>query len=113
MTELPNKWKQSEKSLRAVQLVFEFNRRIAENIRKKASAQGISTSDQIRKIVGLPVKTPQRPRLTVSLSADDYRLLGARYGLPPEDKNAIREAIVEELLKFGEAAQARDDGEER
>jgi hypothetical protein len=50
--------------------------------------------------------------LTVSLSAEDYRMLGERYGLPPAHKSAIREAIVEELLRFGEAAHTFAGSEE-
>lgn len=105
MTELPGKWKKSEKSLRAVQLVFELNKSVSETIRQQASVQGLSTSDQIRTIIGLPVKKAQRPRLTVSLSTEDYRLLGHRYGLPPEDMGAIRDAIVRELLAFSASLQ--------
>lgn len=107
MSELPNKWKKSEKSLRAVQLVFEFSRTVSEYIRNQAHAQGISPSDQIRSIIGLQVKKPQRPRLTVSLSENDYETLAKRYNTSPEDKGAIRDEIVKELLSFGEAAHKK------
>lgn len=98
---LPENWKKSEKSLRAIQVAFEFGTGVSETIRREANKNGLSTSDQIRKIVQLEVKTPKRPRLTVSLTEDDYQNLAQRYGLDAEDKPAIREAIRQELIEFG------------
>lgn len=100
MAKLPAQWQKSEKSLRAVQLVFEFSKAVSETIRREASRQGLTPSDQIREIIGLEVKKPQRPRLTVSLSAEDYGVLARKYGLDPQDRNAIREAIKEELIRY-------------
>jgi len=102
MGDLPTKWKKSEKSLRAVQLAFEFNQGISDAIRKQANHQGLSTSDQIRQIIGLQPKKPVRPRLTVSLSEDDYQYLSQRYDIPADDKSAIRKAIAAELIAFSE-----------
>lgn len=101
--ELPPSWQMSERSIKAVQLAFEFTKTIADIIREEANRNGLSTSDQIRQIIGLKVKTPKRPRLTVSLSEEDYRILGQRYNLPPEDKPAIREAIREQLLNYSKS----------
>lgn len=102
MGDLPNKWKKSEKSLKAIQLAFEFNQGISDVIRQQASDQGLSTSDQIRQIIGLQPKKPRRPRLTVSLSEEDYVYLSQRYGIPADDKSAIRQAIAAELIAFSE-----------
>lgn len=99
--DLPDNWKKSEKSIRAIQVAFEFGTGVSESIRREANKNGLSTSDQIRKIVQLEVKPPKRPRLTVSLSEEDYQKLAQRYGLEVEDKTAIREAIRQELIKFG------------
>lgn len=100
MTELPPRWKKSEKSLRAVQLVFEFSKAVSETVRLQANADGLSTSDKIRTIIGLPAKKPKRPRLSVSLSDEDYDILGQRYNIPAENKNAIRKAISEEIVTY-------------
>ncbi len=100
MAGIPKKWQKSAQSLRAVQLVFEFNKNISELIRREASEQGMSPSDFIREIIGLPVKKPQRPRLTVSLSTQDYEILAQKYALTPDDKNAIRNAIKNELIGY-------------
>ena len=99
--DLPENWKKSEKSIRAIQVAFEFGTGVSESIRREANKNGLSTSDQIRKIVQLEVKPPKRPRLTVSLNEEDYQKLAQRYGLDAEDKVGIREAIRQELIEFG------------
>jgi len=102
MSDLPLKWKKSEKSLRAVQLVFEFGKGLNEVIRRQATQQGLSPSDKIREIIGLEVKKPKRPRLTVSLSEEDYTALAHKYHLNPVDKEAIRQAIKDELIHYSQ-----------
>ena len=94
------KWKKSQNSIRAIQLAFEFGMQMSEIIRREANLHGLSTSDQIRKIIQLEVKTPKRPRLTVSLSPLDYEQLGKRYGIDPHNQAAIRDAIRTELVDF-------------
>ncbi|OUD15463.1 hypothetical protein [Thioflexithrix psekupsensis] len=103
MKELPKSWQTSDRSIRAVQLAFEFNRAIADVIREEANRHGVSSSTQIRAIIGLPSKKPKRPRLTVTLSEEDYHILAERYQLPVEDRNAIREAIAQELITHCES----------
>jgi hypothetical protein len=100
--DLPDRWKKSDKNLRAIQLAFEFNEMIARIIREQANEQGLSASDQIRSIIGLEAKKPKRPRLTVSLSETDYEQLAKRYNLSPADKSGIRKAIAEELIAYSE-----------
>lgn len=99
--DLPENWKKSAQSIRAIQVAFEFGTGVSESIRREANKNGLSTSDQIRKIVQLDVKPPVRPRLTVSLTEDDYQKLAQRYQLNPDDKTAIREAMRQELIEFG------------
>jgi hypothetical protein len=102
MSNLPNRWKKSESSIRAVQLAFEFSKAVSEVIRYQANQQGISPSDQIRSIIGLSVKKPKRPRLTVCLNETDYFILAERYQLPPDDRAGIRQAIAQELIRYTE-----------
>lgn len=100
--QLPDKWRQSDKSIRAVQVAFELSKTVSDVIREQASNLGLSPSDQIRSIIGLPVKKPKRPRLTVSLSGEDYALLAERYGLNEIDKDVIRQFIRDDLIAYGE-----------
>jgi len=99
---IPGKWKKSDKSIRAIQVAFEFSGNIPTIIRDEASRHGLSPSDQIRKIIGLSVKAPKRPRLTVSLSEEDYEQLADEFNLPIDDKDGIREAIRHRLISFSE-----------
>lgn len=106
MKKLPDNWKKSEKSLRAVQLVFEFSQPVSDYIRTQANHQGLSPSNQIRTILDLPVKQSRRPRLSVSLSQQDYEQLAERYHIDVNDKLAIRRAISEELIEYSQQGEA-------
>jgi len=99
MKKLPDNWQKSEKSLRAVQLVFEFSQYVSDHIRTQANRKGLSPSNQIRTILDLPIKQSRRPRLSVSLSPQDYEQLAGRYQLEVTDKLGIRRAISEELIE--------------
>lgn len=96
----PPSWSQSNKNIRAVQVIFELELDQSRTLRINAIHQDLSPSDYIRDIVGLPRKKPIRPRLSISLSEEDYTLLGKRYSLRPDNKETIRRKIKEELIKY-------------
>ena len=98
--ELPENWKKSDKSIRAIQVAFEFGATTSECIRREANRNGLSTSDQIRKIIQLDIKPSKRPRLTVSLTANDYQKLAQRYQIEVDNRAAIRSAMRNELIEF-------------
>ena len=80
-----------------------MDEKIQKEIRKAAVEAGLSPSDQIRKILGLEVhKKPKRPRLTVSLSPDDYQALGEKYGIDAEQQLEIKRRLMEDLVAFVE-----------
>jgi len=95
----PNSWAASDKSIRAVQVIFELEQAHSKALRIKAIQNDLSYSDQIREILELPRKKPIRPRLSVSLSEEDYKLLAKRYQLEPSEKDQIREKMKEDLIK--------------
>jgi hypothetical protein len=95
---VPKSWRGSDKSIRAVQVVFELEQARIRALRISAVKQDLSPSDYIRDILGLPRKEPLRPRLSMSLSDDDYKILAKRYKLKPDEKDQIRECIKNELL---------------
>ncbi len=100
---IPDRWKRSDKAVKAVQVAFDASEALSNRIRIAASRNGISASDQIRKIVGLPISSrPKRPRLTVSLSEEDYELLAKRYKMKHIDKQEIKTKVMEELRRFKE-----------
>lgn len=92
-------WGKSDKSIRAVQVIFELEQAQSRALRIKAIEHDQSPSDYIRNIVGLPQKKPIRPRLSISLSVEDYAVLAKRYKLKPEEKDKIRENMKDELIK--------------
>lgn len=103
----PERWQRSEDAIRAVQVAFDVEEGVINAVRKAAFESGLSTSDQVRVVLGLTViRQPKRPRLTVSLSPDDYAELGARYGLDPADKLAIKERVITDLIRFSESGEA-------
>jgi hypothetical protein len=105
---LPTSWRSAQPALRAVQVAFDVSETVLREIRAAAYESNLSNSDQVRVVLGLSlIRQAKRPRLTVSLSADDYRQLGRRYGLDPDDSLAIKEHVLAELLAFANARGAK------
>lgn len=96
---IPDKWQSSVKAIKAVQVAFDMDEKVQLSIRKQALEAGLSPSDQIRDILGLPVnKRPKRPRLTVSLAPSDYQILAQKYKLAVEDQLEIKKKLMDELI---------------
>ncbi len=97
----PARWTGSDDALKAVQVAFDVEEAVLDAVRTAAFENNVSTSDQIRRLLDLPTSTrPKRPRLTVSLTAADYEVLAARYGVPLDDRLTIKERVTEELIRF-------------
>ncbi len=95
---VPGAWTKSDKSIRAVQVIFELEQAQSKLLRINAIEQDLSPSDYIRDVIGLPRKKPVRPRLSISLSNEDYRILAKRYELSEDQKAEIRERIKKDLI---------------
>lgn len=96
---IPEKWQSTVKAIKAVQVAFDMDEKIQLAIRKEALEAGLSPSDQIRNILGLPTsKRPKRPRLTVSLSPDDYQLLAEKYQLSADQQLEIKKKLMDDLI---------------
>ncbi|TWX64379.1 hypothetical protein [Colwellia sp. C1TZA3] len=103
---IPEKWQSSVKAVKAVQVAFDMDEKIQLAIRKQALEAGISPSEQIRDILGLPInKRPKRPRLTVSLSLSDYDLLADKYELSSEQQLEIKKKLMDDLINYVDDAQ--------
>lgn len=92
-------WKNESKAIKATQVAFDISTEAQKKLKLMAIHNDLSPSDQMRQILGLPCKKPQRPRLTISLSANDYQLLAEHYGLEPENKLAIKERAAQEIIE--------------
>ena len=100
-SKLPEKWQQSAKVVKAVQIAFDMDSKLQYSIRRSALDKGVSPSEQIRHLLELPThKKPKRPRLTVSLSGEDYQLLSERYDIPASEQLEIKKQVIEELTQF-------------
>lgn len=95
-----NDWNKLKESVKATQVAFELEQKVARYIREIAAKEGLTPSDQIRKMIGLSYSPPKRPRLTVSLSEVDYIVLGEKYKLDPSDSLVIKRRMIEELIQL-------------
>jgi len=96
---IPEKWQSSLKAIKAVQVAFDMDEKIQLSIRKQALDAGLSPSDQIRDILGLPInKKPKRPRLTVSLAPSDYEILAEKYQLKADNQLEIKRKLMDDLI---------------
>ena len=108
VTRKPARWKGSDEAIKAVQVAFDVEEAVIEAVRAAAFHSNLSPSDQIRKLLALPTsERPKRPRLTVTLSAEDYELLAGRYGLPADDRLSIKQRVTEELIEFASHPPAK------
>jgi hypothetical protein len=94
----PELWENEKKAVKATQVAFDISTEAQKKLKLMASQNGLSPSDQMRAILGLPRKKPVRPRLTISLTAKDYEILANIYKLDPEDKLAIKEQAAKEII---------------
>ncbi|GHE84255.1 hypothetical protein [Thalassotalea profundi] len=98
---IPEKWQSSVKAAKATQVAFDMDEKIQLEIRKEALEDGLSPSDKIRDILGLDTnKRPKRPRLTVSLSLDDYQVLAEKYQLDAEQQLEIKRKLMDDLISY-------------
>lgn len=102
MVKKSGSWGKDTPSIKATQIAFEMEQKIASYIRELAVKEGLTPSDQIRKMIGLTYSPPKRPRLTVTLSEDDYGALGKKFKIDPSETLAIKRRIMEELIKMVE-----------
>jgi hypothetical protein len=96
----PERWKKENKAIKATQIAFDISTEAQKRLKLTAIQNDLSPSDQMRKILGLPSKKPMRPRLTISLSEEDYTILAKHYQLQENDKLAIKEMAAKEIIAF-------------
>ncbi|MBV1910918.1 MAG: hypothetical protein KUG78_16585 [Kangiellaceae bacterium] len=96
----PERWKKESKAIKATQVAFDISTEAQKRLKLTAIQNDLSPSDQMRKILGLPSKKPVRPRLTISLSENDYLILAEHYKLDKSDKLAIKEMAAKEIIAF-------------
>ena len=94
-----DKWDKKKKAAKAVQVAFDLGQEVSHHIRYEALEKGINPPDRIREILGLPVNSrPVRPRLSISLSENDFMLLAEKFGVEASDRLRIRQIAAEKLV---------------
>ncbi|GLP95677.1 hypothetical protein [Paraferrimonas sedimenticola] len=99
--DLPKKWQAGQRAAKATQVAFDLDEQFQYQIRREALDAGLSPSDQIRTILGLSVnKRPKRPRLTLTLNADDYQELAQKYQLSADEQLEIKKQVQQDLVRY-------------
>jgi hypothetical protein len=94
-----DKWDKEKKAVKAVQVAFDLGEEVSHHIRLEALQKGINPPDRIREILGLAVNSkPVRPRLSISLTDDDFDSLAQSFGVSPNDRLRIRQYAAEKLI---------------
>lgn len=76
------------------------NIRVAAKIIDEALRNDMMLGDIVRRVLGLPVAASETVSFHVPLTDQDYHILAERFGVPPEDRDTIRDLIVEDLIDF-------------
>jgi hypothetical protein len=100
---MPEKWQKEAEAVKAVQVAFDLGEEIQEVIRREALEMGLNPSDRVRQILGLPVsRRAKRPRLSISLSSEDFTQLAGAYELNPADKLGLKREAAQALIDYVE-----------
>lgn len=84
-------------AVKAVSVAIDLSEKMGRKLRVDAAFNGLSPQDQLRKLIDLPYKKPQRPRITLSLRDEDYAHLATRYDIDEANKGAIKKAVMAEI----------------
>ncbi len=108
--ELPEKWKNEVKAIKAIQIAFDLDEKVQYVIRREALDMDINPSERMRQILGLITnKVPQRPRLSISLKPEDFKNLANRYNVDVFDKRSIKQKASLEIQQYAEGKNFTDD----
>lgn len=93
----PGRFQAERRALKKVQVHFEFRQSLLRKVRLAAAAEDLSYSDYVRKLVGLPFSKIQRPRISLSFSDADLRILADRYAKPSAEPQVLKRCVLEEI----------------
>lgn len=98
------KWAKERAAAAAVQVAFDLGRETQKSIKKQAVEEDLTPSEFIRKVLGLSFKAkPVRPRLTLSLSDEDFQSLAEAWQLDAQDRLKIKEIAAQKLVDYAKA----------
>jgi len=85
---------------KAIPETIACNAKIASRLIDEAVRNEMSLEVVVRKVLGLSSSGNDQVLFNVNLSDDDYALLAGRYEMSPDDRDAIKRRMVEELAWF-------------
>ena len=97
MADTSSRFQAERRALGKIQLHLEFRQTLLRRVRMAAAAENLSYADFVRKAVGLPHAKIQRPRISLSFSAQDLAALARRYGKSPAQPGVLKRCVMDEL----------------
>ncbi len=103
MAKATQKWDKQAQAAKATQVAFDVSESVHNYIQFQSVENQLKPSDYIRKVLGLSFKSKKvRPRLTVTLSDEDYQELGTMFGIDADDRIAIKHAVTKRLIELAD-----------
>lgn len=98
---MPEKWQSEQRAVKATQVAFDVGEEVQYELRLEALKLGVTPSERIRQVLGLPTGTrAKRPRLSISLSEDDFASLAQNYDINDEDRIEIKKRAAQILIDY-------------
>ncbi|NVJ59066.1 MAG: hypothetical protein HWE27_01685 [Gammaproteobacteria bacterium] len=93
------KWDSQATAVKATQVAIDVSESVHQYVQLQSVKEGLKPSDFIRKILGLEFKAKKiRPRLTLSLSDEDYDKLAEKFSIDPKDRISIKHEVTKLLI---------------
>lgn len=77
------------------QLSFDLDESIMSKIKEISIRDGISPNDVVRRVIGLEVSPPKRPRISLSVTQSELEKLSGEMNVNPEDSTKLKKSIKE------------------
>ncbi|WP_086932367.1 hypothetical protein [Agarilytica rhodophyticola] len=87
-------WANERKALKKIQMHFTFTAHASRLLKIDAVNERMSTTNYLRKLLGLTFAQDTRDRIGISLSEDDFAHLAQRYEVDVNDKDAIKRKVT-------------------
>lgn len=90
-------WAGERATLKKIQVHFTFTAHASRLLKLDAVNEHMSTTNYLRKLLGLSFAQDTRDRIGISLSPDDFDALADRYGVDVDDRESIKQKITSSI----------------
>jgi hypothetical protein len=77
------------------QLSFDFDESVMSKIKEISIRDGISPNDVVRRVIGLDVNPPKRPRISLSITQSELEKLSGEMDVNVNDSSKLKRNIKE------------------